>query len=57
MKDAFEQLIKIAKLELGVITILGQTKTRNTNAIRFVEKMGFKKHQSDEQNTTMRKEI
>lgn len=57
MKDAFGQLIKIAKQELRVNTILGQTKTRNTNAIRFVEKIGFKKHQSDEQNTTMRKEI
>ena len=57
MKDAFGQLIKIAKQELGVNTIFGQTKTRNINAIRFVEKIGFIKHQSDEQHTILRMEI
>lgn len=57
MQAAFELLTEIAKQELGVKTLLGLTKTRNIKAIRLVEKMGFVKHQIDEQNTIMRKEI
>jgi ribosomal-protein-alanine N-acetyltransferase len=57
MQAAFELLTEIAKVELGVKALLGITKTRNTKAIRLVEKMGFAKHQIDEQDTVMRKEI
>lgn len=57
MQAAFSLLIEIATQELGVKALVGHTKTRNTNAIRLVEKMGFVKHQFDAQNTVMRKEI
>lgn len=57
MQAAFELLTEIAKQELGVKTLLGPTKTRNTKAIRLVEKMGFIKYQTDERDTIMRKEI
>lgn len=57
MQAAFELLTDIAKQELGVKALLGLTKTSNTKAIRLVEKMGFVKHQIDEQETIMRKEI
>ena len=57
MQAAFELLTEIAKQELGAKTLLGPTKTRNIKAIRLVEKMGFIKHQVDEQDTILRKEI
>ncbi len=57
MQAAFELLTEIAKRELGVKALLRPTKTRNTKAIRLVEKMGFIKHQADEQDTIMRKEV
>ncbi len=57
MQAAFELLTDIAKQELGVKALLGPTKTRNTKAIRLVEKMGFVKYQFDEEDTIMRKEI
>lgn len=57
MRSAFEQLIQIAKQELGIKIILGHTKTRNIKAIRLVEKMGFETYQSDERETIMKKEI
>lgn len=57
MQAAFELLIEMAKQELGVKTLLGSTKTRNSKAIRLVEKMEFIKYQVDEQDTIMRKEI
>ena len=57
MQAAFELLTIIAKQELEVEALLGQTKTRNIKAIRFAEKMGFEKHQLDGQDTIMRKEI
>ncbi|MBF6596813.1 MAG: GNAT family N-acetyltransferase [Fermentimonas sp.] len=57
MQAAFELLIIIAKKELRVEALLGQTKTSNIKAIRFSEKMGFVKHQIDGQATIMRKEI
>jgi [ribosomal protein S5]-alanine N-acetyltransferase len=55
MQSAFELLTEIAKQDLGVKTLLGPTK--NHKAIRLVEKMGFKKHQVDENDTIMRKEL
>jgi len=57
MQSAFELLTIIAKTELGVKTLIGQTKTRNNKAIRMAEKLGFEKHQFNELNTIMRKEI
>jgi [ribosomal protein S5]-alanine N-acetyltransferase len=57
MQSAFELLTVIARQDLGIKTLLGQTKTRNHRAIRLVEKMGFKKHQVDDNDTKMRKEI
>lgn len=57
MQAAFELLIEISKQELGVKTLIGQTKTRNIKAIRLVEKMGFVKYKVDEQDTILRKEI
>ena len=57
MQSAFELLITIAKLELGIETLFGQIKTRNSKAIRLAEKMGFEKHKFGNQNTTMRKDI
>ncbi|MBN8822840.1 MAG: GNAT family N-acetyltransferase [Spirosoma sp.] len=57
MQAAFNLLAEIAKQELGVKALVGCTKTKNTKAIRLVEKMGFVKYQFDEQNTVMRKEI
>ncbi len=57
MQATFELLIIIAKQDLGVETIIGQTKLRNIKAIRIAEKMGFEKHQSGIQNTIMRKKI
>ena len=57
MHAAFDLLTEIAKEELGVKVLLGQTKTRNIKAIRLVEKMGFSKYKVDEQDTIMRKEI
>ena len=52
MQAAFELLIIIAKKELRVEALLGQTKTSNIKAIRFFEKMGFVKHQIDGQATS-----
>lgn len=57
MQSAFELLTVIAKQDLDIKTLLGPTKTRNHKAIRLVEKMGFKKHQVDDNDTMMRKEI
>lgn len=57
MQSAFEILTKIATMELCAETLLGQTKTRNLNAIRLAEKMGFKRHKFGSQNTTLRKDI
>lgn len=57
MQAAFELLIKIAKQELGVKTLLGETKTSNRQAIRLVEKMGFVIQRTDGMDTLLRKEI
>ncbi len=57
MQSAFEILTKIATLELCAETLFGQTKTRNLNAIRLAEKMGFEKQKSNIQDSTFRKEI
>jgi len=57
MQSAFELLTIIAKQELGVKTLLGKTKTRNLKAIRLAEKMGFKKHRSDNLDTILIKDI
>lgn len=57
MQSAFELLTVVAKQDLGVKILLGLTKTRNFKAIRLVEKMGFEKHQVDDNDTIMRKEL
>lgn len=57
MQAAFELLISLAKQELGIKTLLGQTQTRNTKAIRLVEKMGFVKWRVEDQETLLRKEL
>jgi ribosomal-protein-alanine N-acetyltransferase len=57
MQSAFELLTVIAKQELGVKTLIGQTKTGNHKAIRLAEKMGFIKYSVDADETIMRKEI
>lgn len=57
MQSAFELLTVIAKQELGVETLLGQTKARNLKAIRFSEKMGFEKYKFINQDTIMKKVI
>jgi ribosomal-protein-alanine N-acetyltransferase len=57
MQSAFGLAISVAKEILGVKTVLGSTKTRNVNAIRFVEKMGFAKSFVDDNDTIMRKVI
>lgn len=57
MRSAFDLLTIIAKQDLGIKILLGPTKTRNFAAIRLVEKMGFQKHQVDDNDTIMRKEI
>lgn len=57
MQSAFELLTVVAKQDLGVKILLGPTKTRNFKAIRLVEKMGFEKHQVDDNDTIMRKEL
>ncbi len=57
MQDAFCHLAVIAKQELGALTLVGQTRPRNTKAIRLVEKMGFSIHHSNEQEIVLRKEL
>ncbi|PWS26129.1 hypothetical protein DHW03_15135 [Pedobacter yonginense] len=57
MRFAFNLLVKIAKDDLGIKTIIGHTKTRNLRAIRVVEKMGFEKYHIDDSDTILRKEI
>ena len=57
MQASFEVLIEIAKQKLDVKTLLGSTKTKNTKAIRLVEKMGFVKYKIDKQDTIMIKEV
>jgi len=57
MQSAFELLTVIAKQDLGIRALLGPTKTRNHRAIGLVEKMGFRKHYVDDNETIMRKEI
>lgn len=57
MQAAFELLTEFARQELGVKTLIGTTKTRNTQAIRLVEKMGYVKYQVNLYDTVMRKEI
>lgn len=57
MQSAFDMLTELAKDNLGVKTLLAPTKTRNHKAIRLVEKMGFVKHEVDNNDTIMRKEL
>jgi ribosomal-protein-alanine N-acetyltransferase len=57
MQSAFGLIIPVAREVLGVKTVLGSTKTRNINAIRLVEKMGFAKSFADANDTIMRKVI
>ncbi len=57
MQSAFELLTTIAKQELGVETLIGQTNARNYRAIRLAEKMGFEKQPSGNGSVTMRKDI
>lgn len=57
MEAAFELLTEIAKQELGVKTLMGITKTKNTQALRFAQKLGFVIYSADEHNTMIRKEI
>src|SRR5690606_12556618 len=57
MQSAFELLTVIAKQELGVETLFGQTKTRNLKAIRLSEKIGFEKYKFQNQDTIMKKVI
>lgn len=57
MKYSFNLLIEIAKEELAIKTIVGQTKIRNLNAIRLVQKMGFIKRQLSDNDIILSKEI
>lgn len=55
MQSAFELLIEVARQEFKVKALLGHTKTRNVNAIRLVEKMGFFRVSADAVDTIMKK--
>lgn len=57
MQSAFEQLTVIARQNLSVKTLPGQTKTRNHQAIRLVEKTGFRKYLVDNEDTIIRKAL
>ncbi len=55
MRSAFDLLAAIAKQNLGIEILRGQTKINNVAAIRLVEKMGFEKYRIDGDNVIMRK--
>lgn len=57
MQSAFDLLTVIARQKLGVKTLLGQTKTRNHQAIRLFEKIDFSKYMVDNDDTIMRKQL
>lgn len=57
MRSAFDLLAVIAKQNLGIEILRGQTKTANIAAIRLVEKMGFEKYRMDGDSVIMRKMI
>ncbi len=57
MPAAFQLLIKLAKEELEVTTLLAQTSSRNAKALRFAEKMGFIKDQINQDEVILRKKI
>lgn len=57
MQSAFELLTVLARQNISLKTLPGQTKTRNHQAIRLVEKMGFRKYLVDKDDTIMRKEL
>lgn len=57
MQAAFEILTTMVRQELGVVTLIGNTKAGNTNAIRLLEKMGFEKHPSGLRDIILRKRI
>ncbi|RVT97214.1 N-acetyltransferase [Mucilaginibacter limnophilus] len=57
MLSAFGILANIASQEFGVKTLLASTKTKNSKAIRFAEKMGFTKYKVEGNETMMKKAI
>jgi ribosomal-protein-alanine N-acetyltransferase len=57
MQSAFDLLTAIAKQDLGITALLARTKNKNLRAIRLVEKSGFKRHQVDDNETIMRREV
>ena len=57
MKQTFEFIIEIARKDMEINPVIAKTSTRNKQAIRLVEKLGFTITKSNETETHLLKTL